>query len=367
VTVDGNPLHNAWLTEPSTGNWTIDVEITLSEDLVGTVAIELAGSELRGTVVHGAQEGERWRGRIEGGGGGLRKPLQSRHYTAATVSMILGDVAADSGETLSGEISPGVLSRAVANWTRPIGSTSRAVADLAEFLELNWRVQRDGTIWVGSERYEPIELEHITLSREAAGAVVIAPAESPAVVPGSLFDRSRVADVLTELTPSSLRQTIWLKQDDRSRIVAVFRRLFDRFVGKRLDCSGSYPARVVSQAGDDSLEVLIDDERLRGDGLRSVPIRLGIPGARCEVAKGARVRVHFDEQDPSKPFAALWDTNLADVTVIEIGGSDKVVRKSDLEALFDNWTVVANDGGAALKAVWTSAKATIGSDTVKIK
>ena len=55
---------------------------------------------------------------------------------------------------------------------------------------------------------------------------------------------------------------------------------------------------------------------------------------------------------------------------LRLGGSDatdRVIRVSDLEAIFDAWTPVSQDGGAALKAVWSSVKAAIGSPKVKAK
>src|SRR5690606_37415196 len=151
-----------------------------------------------------------------------------------------------------------------------------------------------------------------------------------------------MAHVVTLRRPSRLEQTAYFRgTDEAGRVMRVFERLIDRLVGRRLDYSGTYPARVVGQAADGTLELLPDDPRLRGDGLKRVPIRLGLPGTRCEVAAGARVRVGFDNQDPSLPWAGLWDTNPADVTVIEVGTGTGFVARAEMVA--DELTRIAQD------------------------
>lgn len=102
----------------------------------------------------------------------------------------------------------------------------------------------------------------------------------------------------------------------------------ESLVGRRLDYSAYYPAKVVRQSGE-TLEVRPDDARIAGNGLAGVPIRHGLPGTRTTVAPGARVLIGFENQDPKKPFAALWDTNAAFVD-IEIGGNLPVARQGDM-------------------------------------
>lgn len=78
----------------------------------------------------------------------------------------------------------------------------------------------------------------------------------------------------------------------------------------RLDFFALYPARIVAQDGD-VLDVMPDDPRM--PPLRA-PIRLGIPNATCKVTPGSRVLIGFENADPSKPIATLWDSS----TIIEL-------------------------------------------------
>jgi hypothetical protein len=327
---NGKKLLRARIMEPATGNWTADVDIESEDPIEGEVFSLVSTVPFAGAVVRGSVDGGKWSGRIEGGRGNMHKSIRARAYTRATVGMVLADIAIDAKEKLSHTIAPGVLSRPLASWTRVEGTTQRAVADLAEKLEVNWRITRTGEIWIGQELYQPvIGLEYKQLSQGANDSAIIAP-QSPGVSPGNLFNTRQVGDVITSLTADALEQTIMFHTDEKTGLAKVLERIVQRMIGRRVDFSGSYPARVVLQRGDDTLDVIMDHPRFRGDGLKNVPIRLGIPGARCEVKSGARVRIQYDEQDQSKPFASLWDTNPIDVTVIEVGAGTSFVTRDDL-------------------------------------
>jgi hypothetical protein len=82
---------------------------------------------------------------------------------------------------------------------------------------------------------------------------------------------------------------------------------FVRRVMKNTLYHAQYICTVQSQDADGNLDLLPDDERIRGTGLSRVPIRHGIPGVTVRVLPGSRVTLAFEAGDPSRPFAALWD------------------------------------------------------------
>lgn len=82
-----------------------------------------------------------------------------------------------------------------------------------------------------------------------------------------------------------------------------------------------YPAKVVSQNADFTLEVRPDAAVL--PGLSKVPLRHGLPGVRVLVPAGARLLIGFDEGDPSRPYAALWEAD-APATELRLGSQDAV-------------------------------------------
>lgn len=108
--------------------------------------------------------------------------------------------------------------------------------------------------------------------------------------------------------------------------LAVFvRRLF-----ARVDYFALYPSKVVAQNADGTLELRPDSDRL--PGLSKVPVRLGVPGS-VKVSGGARVLLGFEEGDPGRPIATLWETR----TVIEIRLGDGTMEPAALGTTLKNW------------------------------
>lgn len=94
-----------------------------------------------------------------------------------------------------------------------------------------------------------------------------------------------------------------------------FADIIENLVGRRIDYSRLYPAEVVKQNADGTLQLLADSPKIRGTGHNNVRIRHGLPGVSVEVAQGARVRIGFENGSPSDPFASLWDTDAAFITI----------------------------------------------------
>ncbi len=109
---------------------------------------------------------------------------------------------------------------------------------------------------------------------------------------------------------------------------ATFERLVRAIVGD-LTYLKQYPCSVQGQDGM-TLDLLPDDEAIRGPGgLQGVPLRVGLPGFTVQVPVGARVLLSFDEGNPSKPVASLFDPN--SVTSIAFAdGTQAIARQGDL-------------------------------------
>ena len=154
----------------------------------------------------------------------------------------------------------------------------------------------------------------------------------------------------------------------------------------RVDYLALYPAKVVSQNSDGTLELQPDDQRF--PGLSQVPIRYGIPGVKVTVAAGARVLLGFAGGDPQQPVAELWES--ATVTKLQISasaieiGSDGTLQtaalgdaiRTELDALWSAFTTTYNahthvdpQGGATGVPSATVSKSaqTTKSATVKVK
>lgn len=79
-----------------------------------------------------------------------------------------------------------------------------------------------------------------------------------------------------------------------------------RALTAKYDYHALYPAKVIAQNGDGTLELKPEDETM--PGVSRVPIRVGIPGVSVTVKPSARVLMGFEAGDPQRPIATLWDT-----------------------------------------------------------
>jgi hypothetical protein len=122
-----------------------------------------------------------------------------------------------------------------------------------------------------------------------------------------------------------------------------------------------YACTVQAQSSDGATLDLIPDEAAIGGqgGLQAVQLRHGLPGVVVKVPVGARVMLGFENGDPGKPFAALWEPG--QIESLSFGGGTKpIARIGDAVDVYWPATITflpgSTIGGAALvgKAVITS-------------
>lgn len=128
------------------------------------------------------------------------------------------------------------------------------------------------------------------------------------------------------------------------RAIAPFVRLVEA-ITRRVDYLAWYRAEVVGQNGDFSLELRPKDARV--PPLSKVPIRHGLPGYSVKVKKGALVLLGWEDGDPQRPVAALWESGVVEEVVftatgelalnaakvkLTAAGAQPVARQGDLVA-----------------------------------
>lgn len=332
--LNSKPALTVAISEPRSGAWVADVQADSGDDIGPSATLRMGSTAatFTGTVVRGGVEHGRYVARIVGGKGGLSKDIPARYYSSVPARTVLDGIMSDSGELLDPEIAPSLLDHALPRWTRLEGPAQLALDDLAAELGVTWRVTRAGKVWLGTERWGALSMPHAEMARgPAAGTLSVAPAEIPLVRPGVTFLGKRVSYVETTLSGGKLRQTIWVDESSASdRIMQSLTALVRKIIGRRVDYMALYPSTVVKQANDGSLEVLPDDQLIRGLGLTRVPIHHGFPGSGARVPKGARVLIGFRAGDPKRPYAALWEAGgpVTDVTLVN--GSLPAARQGDM-------------------------------------
>lgn len=145
---------------------------------------------------------------------------------------------------------------------------------------------------------------------------------------------------------------------EMDRLKASFQRLVLSLVA-RTDYHALYPSVVVAQNADKTLELQPDAARM--PPLSKVPIRVGIPGVVVQLAAGARVLLGFENGDPNRPYAGLWDT--ATLVELVINGGAVGLAKADHTHTISNWATVT---GATLAGTATTGTPSSNTSLVKV-
>jgi hypothetical protein len=346
VTVNGRPAYWAELRIPRIGSWDADVNVPREGDVEVTGPVEIVIGSLvwKGTARRSGENKGTLHVRVVGGAGGLARALEPRAYQGVPVRIPLIDLLADAGERLSPTADASVLGVVLPKWNRSAGPAGIALASLLAASGASWRVLPDGSVWVGRENWAASSLVEYTYIEQApnAGSLEIVAAE-PAVFPGEVFEGRRVSVVTHRFEGRRIRTRILWEEDakeDRlkSGLLAMVRSAFPQ-----IDFLASYPARVVEQNADGSLELIPDDTRI--SGLSNVPIRYGVPGVKATVAPGARVLLGFAGGDPAKPQAELWES--ATLLKLEVLGAEVVVGTGEAQP-----AALATAVRTELDAIW---------------
>lgn len=113
--------------------------------------------------------------------------------------------------------------------------------------------------------------------------------------------------------------------------------VIEAFVGRRLDLLAFYPAVVVRQNSDGTLDVRCEESKL-GDIARA-PIRYPLPGIKATVQPQTTVFVGFEQADKARPyvrFSGAGVTIKLEIDANEIvfnGGTKQVARVDDAVAV----------------------------------
>lgn len=307
ATVNNLGIVTALVSLPLTGAWHADIEVSPRQGgdgtaLSGAVTLELDGLTLTGTVLRSQVDDKLIGARITGGNGGLSLQISERYYKGSpTVRAIVEDILRDAGEVLASDSSPTVLSAVLNTWQRAAEPAGEALSRLLASYGASWRVKPDGSVLiVGSETWPTVEPAYILVpgSSPAEGFYRIAwRGNTPAdVLPGITFLGRQIRYVVHELRPDGMRTE--LRFVEPRSLLERMRALISTDVWY----AQLIPGIVEKQNADGSVDVVVENRF----GLTQVPLRSGVPGLRVLVGQGQQVLVGFEQNDPRKPFAALW-------------------------------------------------------------
>jgi hypothetical protein len=316
----GVRLLDATVRMPRRGEWTALVTIDQLEldaqPPTGPFWFEIEKIEFRCSVVpgrSGRSQGGRTSLRVVGGAGGLSHDLDVRNYGATTVKTVVDDILRDAGETLSAEADTAVLEKRLDSWQRVKGQGRDALSLLTTFLRIGatWRILRDGTVWIGVDAWPEVEPDGTVQDDDwGDGSILLAP-DTPTMVPGVVVRGQRVEEVLHHLDQSGLRTEL------RSvGVRSAVERSLDP-IRHETEYHKRYACKVVRQNGDKTVDVIVDDDRMRGRGVAKCRIRAGLPGCDITAKSGARCMVGWENGDPAFPYVSDWEMD-ADFVQIKL-------------------------------------------------
>jgi hypothetical protein len=331
------------------GAWHCDLDLDQETIETGKVKFILDDIEFTGTAIpeQSGIEGSRARCKVVGGNGRLSREVNAHSYSGGAgvkIGSVVRDILKDCGEDLS-DLSDGpTLDRKLPRWQVTQGTAEDALTKLADHTDCAWRVLRDGTVWFGEETWPEVEPDGTLVNENwSSGALTLA-ADTPNMVPGTVYQGQKVERV-THRYGETLRTDI-----ETTSASTALGKLRSK-TKQEVDYSREWPCKVVTQNIDGTLQLLPDDEVMRGNGrgLDHVPIRYGMPGMKALISAGARCHLAFAAGDPSRPFVGSWEYDPSTVELITVldGGQDQA-RVGDLTQQGGVGTVVTFSNLAGL-------------------
>jgi hypothetical protein len=315
----GALIVGAEVTMQTQGPWFADVEIDLPEDSTvpdGPFTFAIEGVEFRGTVkpARSGQHAGRTHLRVIGGAGGLETMLGPRNYAAGVTRYrtLVADVLRDSGEVLSEESDTTILDTQLSGWHRTECSGRQALDQITAKAGCSWRVLRDGTVWIGNDGWPDTTPSGVVLDVHHGEGIVLSAPDQPDAVPGQVVEGHRIVQVVHRLDARGLRT------EHHANSMRLVRDKLLEPAMVAIDYSRRYPCKVVSQNANGTLQVMPDDDKIRGSGLDHCEIYVGLPGTKLKVPNGAECLVAFKAGDPSRAYVDGWLQG-TDFTSIDIG------------------------------------------------
>jgi len=308
ATLDGYRITRGELLMTHRGAWRAAVELDTDAELSGAVTLVIDGLSLTGQVRRGDA--------LDGDGSysvdpcpGWGQTVVARHYHSAAgvmLSMVLGDLAREVGETLASGYTDRDLG---SHYVRPAAPAGQV---LAELVGDGWYADDAGQTVIGSRTTGSVDgvvdwslEDYDEANRMATVATEAAEAFRPGLSLPVAGQNLVISTVQIDIEPRRSRLRLWLDHAAQAdRLSAALTRLV-RYAAPRTYL-GIYEYRVVAQSGN-VLDVAPVEASIGLPPMQQVSLRPGIPGASATVKVGSRVLVSFVNGQPSRPFVMAFE------------------------------------------------------------
>jgi len=305
------PVLSATITWAQRGPWVADLILDATSAPEGGVIIEEGALRLRGTVSISGEFAGRARARVVGGAGGIGTKVQARQYRDAPLSLVLGDIGSETGETIR-PATPELGAVQLELWARPAAAPSRVLDDLCRILgeAYSWRTTDSGAVEIGPEAWPTAEPSRARVLEEDLGHdVLVVDDELLELRPGTVWEGKRLSAVQVQWGAQQTRTKVWVLRGAGAGAGTTEGRglgeLMARVVESRLPSplwTRLHPAVVHSQDPSNfTLQVFPESADI--PPMVEVPLHTGLPGLEVEVHQGAKVLLAFVGGDPRHPVA----------------------------------------------------------------
>lgn len=329
VTLDSRPSQGAeplavacgdWL-PAFAGNWTAHLEFADQVTApTGKVTLRWQGRDLAGAVLRSGQTSAgRTFALVAGGNGHLAQAIppkiREQSYRNATAQVIITQLLAAAGETLSPTSDAGILGTRLAFWPRRNDTAAALLDDLARKLGCIWRVLPDGSVYLGRDGYDKAVLTQPLQAlddQDPAESTALFVPHAPGPLPGQGYEGRKVGAAHYTIEPDGAFLRLWFHDAATADVdEGSLRYSLSRIVKEslRIDWLKSYTGKVIVQRSDGTLDIQLDTRDV--PPLPAVRYRVVPAGAKLTVAAGSRVVVTFDNGDPLTPVAGLFDPGMA--------------------------------------------------------
>jgi len=315
ATVNGISVIAAEVAMPRLGRWTATFDLDTPSMPTGPLSVKLGAQlALVGTVHRGDVFLDAVKLLAVGGSAGILRQVKPKSYRGIPLRIALQDALADVGETLASSSDADVTGYTLQAWARMAGPAGEELLNLVSQFSADavYRVLPDGSVWVGRDAWPEADIGEYDLIEDHPGmGRAILGVEEPALLPGTTFRGRKVEFVNHSIRDGRVRTAVQYLPDtppgaepvsttDRNDINAIVDRRTARARYMR-----TFPARVVSQNGDLSLELQLDSPDM--PGLSGVPIRTAVPGLDLKVKPNARCHVAFENGNPQRPVVTNFE------------------------------------------------------------
>lgn len=350
-TLDSQPVLSGLLTVPAQGAWRASLDVDAGGAPVAgqRVTITASGTVYSGTVRTATTDGGRSSLEVVAGAGGLRTTATVASYYQARGVQVAHDIALAAGETVELATQATLGALVLGHWSTLAVECGRAWQALADELGLSWWVTPAGELAMGQRASSAYSGAVVVISADDRIQLRVLALEACDLAPGQTVDGLTVDTVEYAVSQDGERATVYGRAQGAAMADAT---------GPARDmarAARTWTARVAVSHADGTVDLVPDDDTLRGRGMQRVPVWLGIPGT-VTVPVGSRVGLLFANGKASEPVAALYAGD--GLTTLDIGsGAGGYIALASLVAteLGALKTAIANaavgsaDGGALFK------------------